>query len=135
MASWGHETLADLNYFIFKDICHQLPDRSIFLMGHQLGVCARDTGLYVGFLISSLLYPLHRRLGPIPTPPKWILFAAIVPLALDGTIQLVTSYESTNSKRLATGLLTGIVLPLYVIPVYYQIVDEITKKLGKKRKI
>ena len=28
-------------------ICHQLPDRSFFLDGRQLPVCARCTGLYV----------------------------------------------------------------------------------------
>ena len=29
-------------------ICHQLPERSFFLDGHQLPVCARCTGLYLG---------------------------------------------------------------------------------------
>ena len=44
---------------------HQLPERSIFIKGHQLPPCARCTGIIIGeiaaiplwFFILSALYP------------------------------------------------------------------------------
>ncbi len=133
LAGHGYEQAAYLNYFLFKDVCHQRPDRSFFLGDYQFGVCARDTGIYLGFLLSTLAYPLHKKLGAIRTPSKWLLVAAVAPLAFDGTVQLVTGYESTNMRRLATGLLAGVVAPLYVVPVYYQLVDVVSEAIGQKR--
>ena len=37
-----------------------------------------------------------------------LIIAALLPIGLDGTIQLLTDYESTNPKRLVTGLIAGI---------------------------
>ena len=36
-----------------------------------------------------------------------MVLLALVPIGLDGTIQLLTDYESTNSRRLVTGLIAG----------------------------
>ena len=36
-----------------------------------------------------------------------LVLLALVPIGLDGTIQLLTDYESTNSRRLVTGLIAG----------------------------
>jgi uncharacterized membrane protein len=37
-----------------------------------------------------------------------LVIAALLPIGLDGTIQLLTDYESTNPKRLITGLIAGV---------------------------
>ncbi len=77
--------------------CHQIPKRSFFIKGYQMPICARCTGLTVGYVIGIFLYiqPLYALLMIIPT-------------TLDGLIQLKTSYESTNLIRFTTGLLAGI---------------------------
>lgn len=133
LAGHGYEQAASVNYFLFKDVCHQRPERSFFLGDFQFGVCARDTGIYLGFLLSTMAYPAYRRLGAIKTPSKWLLVAAVAPLAIDGTVQLVTGYESTNARRLVTGLLAGVVTPLYVIPVYYQLVDVASQAVSERK--
>ena len=40
-------------YVFFKQICHQLPDRSWWLAGSPLPVCSRCTSIYLGFLVGA----------------------------------------------------------------------------------
>lgn len=89
--------------------CHCRPDRSLFWKGRQFPVCARCTGQLVG----ALAVPLTLWAGHPPVP---VLFALTLPLVLDGVIQLKTSYESNNLRRLWTGFLFGYsVLTLFVL--------------------
>lgn len=89
--------------------CHCRPDRSFCFRGQRFPVCARCTGQ----LIGALAVPLTAWFGHPPVP---VLFALLLPLVLDGVIQLKTSYESTNFRRLATGILFGYgVLSLFVL--------------------
>lgn len=80
--------------------CHCRPDRSFFWRGRQFPVCARCTGQ----LLGVLAIPLTCWAGHPPVP---VLFALLLPMVLDGVIQLKTSYESTNVRRLITGFLFG----------------------------
>ncbi len=68
-----HNLVAATIYRAFGNLCHQLPERSFFIAGHQFAVCARCTGLDVGFTFAILLYPLMR---PIRTAVvvKWSAF-------------------------------------------------------------
>jgi uncharacterized membrane protein len=43
-------------------------------------------------------------------PPVWALFILMLPLVIDGLVQQKTRYESTNVRRLITGLLYGYAL-------------------------
>ena len=47
--------------------------------------------------------------------PVKILFLFLLPLVLDGMIQKITSYESTNIRRLITGLLYGYALSSLIV--------------------
>ena len=88
--------LGDLN-------CHQLSHRSYAYNDNQMSFCARDTGIFVG-LVLGFTYASRKKI--ILTLP--LVIAALIPIGLDGTIQLLTDYESTNPKRLVTGLIAGI---------------------------
>lgn len=37
----------------------------------------------------------------------WLAAAILVPMVVDGFVQLLTKYESNNSRRFLTGLLFG----------------------------
>jgi uncharacterized membrane protein len=89
--------LGDLN-------CHQRSDRSYEYNGNQMPFCARDVGIFVG-LALGFIFALGRKVEL--TLPLVIL--SLVPIGLDGTIQLFTEYESTNIKRIVTGLIAGFV--------------------------
>lgn len=79
--------------------CHRLPERSFMWAP---GLCARCTFFWVGVLFSSLLM-LSRKL-----PGSIVLgLFLILPMALDGTLQFIGLYESTNLIRMLSGLLGG----------------------------
>ncbi len=112
---------SEIAYSSFSGLCHQIPERSFSIWGYKLGVCSRCTGIYIGLLLGSLFHPL---LKPKKTmPPRWLLVASIVPLALDGASQLLGLRESSNMLRLATGLVFGIVIPQYLIPATMPLFD------------
>jgi uncharacterized membrane protein len=82
--------------------CHRLPERSFFYKGNPLPLCARCTGILIGYLIG-MVYAFF--IGNISL---LIAFVLIIPLILDGGFQALGQWESTNMRRLITGLLAGV---------------------------
>jgi len=112
----GQRTLAVAIYGAFSRLCHQLPERSFFIAGHQFAVCARCTGLYFGFTVVTMCYPLVRALRRTDTPPRRWLFMAAVPLAIDFALGFFGIWENTHLSRFLTGALLGSVAVFYVMP-------------------
>jgi len=108
--------IADFLYFFFSFFCHQIPSRSLFLLGHQFPVCARDMGVYWGMLIGGIFLPFLMKSETKRIPPISIFVLLILPLAIDGTTQLLGWRESTNEIRIVTGLIAGVAIPFYLIP-------------------
>ena len=80
--------------------CHQLPQRSLFIGGRQFPLCARCTGLAIGYVLAFALLSLLR--------PSLILCAAFCEIMfLDWLIQYLEIRPSTNIRRLLTGTLCG----------------------------
>jgi uncharacterized membrane protein len=115
-AAGGHPALAEVIYHAFGIFCHQRPDRSYFMEGHKLAVCSRCTGLYAGFAITLLLYPLVRSLRNAANPPRIYLILAAIPLAIDFSLTFFGLWENTHTSRLVTGALLGSVAVFYVMP-------------------
>lgn len=115
-AASGHSAFAVAIYHAFGKICHQLPERSFFIDGHKLAVCSRCTGIYGGFLLTFLAYPLVRSLRRTSTPDRKWLFLAALPLAIDFSLTFFGIWENTHTSRLLTGLLLGSVSVFYVVP-------------------
>ena len=115
LASKDHTYLSNYFYRVFSSFCHQRPERSFFVWGYQLGVCARCTFLYVGILVGMLLYPL--RFGKGVNFKIVLIFG--IPLILDGVSQLFFR-ESTNEIRAFTGFLLGIIVPFYIMPKFFE---------------
>jgi uncharacterized membrane protein len=102
-------------------LCHQLTARSFIAGGHQLPVCARDTGIYVGFVVSFVLIAvLDRGRHRVSAPPAWLMGLGVVfvmALLWDGVTSYAGFRTTTNLLRLVTGVGTGFALPLAVMPV------------------
>ena len=82
--------------------CHRKPERSFFWRGKQFPVCARCTGIHLGYLS----FPFF--LFGVVSLNFWMTILLIVPTYLDGFIQAYYNKESTNMRRLITGLMAGV---------------------------
>ena len=82
-----------------------MPQRSFFVYAYQFPLCARCTGIFVGKIIAIFLLVAGCR------PFTWTAILCMLPMVADGGIQLLCErYESTNGRRLITGILFGIAL-------------------------
>lgn len=105
--------------------CHQMPRRSFFFRQYQFPVCARCTGIILGDIVSIV----GVMIGITISITDALLM--IIPMALDGGIQIKFNYESNNLKRLLTGIMAGIgtvmivynVLMIY-FPMFIQLVGR-----------
>jgi len=127
----GHPFWGLTIYRAFSNVCHQIPERSFFIAGHQFAVCARCTGLYAGFTVATLFYPLLRSLRQTEAPPRKWLFLAAAPLAIDFALGYFGIWENTHSSRFATGALLGAVSVLYIMP---GLMDLSLREWGKASK-
>ena len=112
----GHNVFALAIYGAFSHLCHQNPERSFFIAGHQFAVCARCTGLYAGFSAATLCYPLVRSLKRTDTPERRWLFIAAAPLTVDFSLTFFGLWENTHWSRFLTGALLAAVSVLYIMP-------------------
>lgn len=109
-------------------LCHQLPERSYFFQGVQLPLCARCSGIYLGFFLAIiLLFILYRkrpRRGGFPLGVFIVgsLFAAA--MVFDGFSSYLGFRETTNLIRLLTGSAFGVTL---AVIVYLMAVDVLFK--------
>jgi uncharacterized membrane protein len=116
MRSGGYLTLAAAIYKTFSFVCHQLPDRSFHVAGFQFAVCSRCTGLYSGFAIAALFYPLARSLRRTDTPNLAWLALATLPLVVDFSLGYFGIWQNTHLTRFVTGALLSSVAVLYIMP-------------------
>lgn len=99
--------------------CHQMPSRSFFIGEYQFPLCARCTGIALGYIIALLVAPF-RSFG-------YSLAILMPPLAVDGTVQYFTDYESTNLKRIVTGILYGFAFTSITIHMISSVIKKIHK--------
>ena len=103
-------------------VCHQIPDRSFAIAGNQLPVCERclaiELGMAAAFAAAVLVAPRGGFVAALSAflpgrlrSPAGVLAVGVVlvlPMVLDGGLQLATPYVSATPQRLLTGFLYGI---------------------------
>ncbi len=115
--------------FLGFGVCHQLSSHSLFIAGHQLPLCARCSGIYLGTLLTAILQGILRpRAGALPArrvfPLLVFMFAVMVFDGINSTFQAIPGatflYETSNWLRLVTGILAGIALMFVLYPLFNQ---------------
>ena len=109
-------------------ICHRIPERSFWLFGRQMPLCARCSGMQLGALLGMMYLFARGRYGKLP-PLKISLVLAIffIAFAIDGInsyLNLFTGetilYPPNNTLRLLTGTGLGIVIAAVTVPIFNQ---------------
>jgi uncharacterized membrane protein len=102
-------------------LCHQLPERSFFGGGVQVPVCARDTGIYLGFVVGFAVLWLTtrgRRPSGFPSATGWVVVALFIgSMVVDGVSSYGSWRTTTNLIRLFTGTAAGFGVAAIVYPL------------------
>lgn len=124
----GYGGVSGAIYGFFSHICHQLPERSFWLDGHQFAVCSRCFGVYFGLLAGLAAYPLWRSiLNTEPLPRIW-LFLSLIPIGIDWSLGVFGIWENTHLSRFTTGLILGVACATFIIPALVEIAQNLTAK-------
>ena len=114
--------LDDFFHAIGYGLCHQLPERSFFSGGYQLPVCARDTGIYLGFVFGLVALSILARKSRPSELLRWPVLVLIglfvAAMGFDGVTSYAGLRATTNDLRLATGLVTGWGLAALTFPMF-----------------
>ncbi len=153
---------AKVIYTIYRPACHQRPERSYFIggpeiaytpeelqaagvdidpfardignekVGWKVAFCERDVAIYGAIFFTGLVYDLvRRRLKGWRMPFRYfVLF--LIPMALDGLIQLFGLYESTWLRRTITGVIFGVGAVFFAYPYVEEAFADIRRTLGGK---
>jgi uncharacterized membrane protein len=142
----GWTTPAKIIYIVYRPTCHQLPERSYFLggdkhaysseelaaagveihrlsrdignetVGWKMAFCQRDVAIYGSIFVTGLVYGLlRRRWGDWKMPFRYYLLF-LIPMAIDGLLQLFGLHESTWVLRTITGTVFGVGSVLFAYP-------------------
>ena len=105
-AGWPY---AEVLRWLLHSICHQIPERSFHLLGEPLAVCQRCTGLYLGFALGVVAWPMLPRLAArLAAQPRYVGFFAL-PMALDWLV------ENSAASRFATGMIAAFPIGLLAL--------------------
>lgn len=94
---------------VFSTSCHQKRERSFFVKGYQFPVCARCTGLYIGYFLGIFNLILSINI--------YYLFSLTIPFVLDTTLQYGFNIMSNNFRRIISGILFGFFLTAILIDI------------------
>ncbi|HYE96740.1 MAG TPA: DUF2085 domain-containing protein [Rubricoccaceae bacterium] len=93
---------------LFDPVCHQLPARSFAVGSVPFAVCHRCTGVLGGLLLGVLLVPLLRASRWSSATVRVGLLAALVPMALDWSLDALGWWGNAPASRFGTGLVFGL---------------------------
>jgi len=100
-------------------VCHQIPERSFAIGGHQLPVCARCLGLYggasAGAVVALVQGATARRDALSGRTARWTVGLAAVPTALTLLLEWSGLWAGSNTWRCAAGVVLGAAAAIVVM--------------------
>ena len=100
-------------------LCHQIPERSFHVDGHQLPVCARCLGIYAGATLMACLGCVAWFREPLGRWPaaryRWTAAIAAVPTIVTVAAEWARVWPASNIVRAIAGLSLGMGAALVVV--------------------
>ncbi|MFW6159776.1 MAG: DUF2085 domain-containing protein, partial [Acidobacteriota bacterium] len=103
-------------YAALSPTCHQEPSRSFTLWTFPLAVCARCLGIYGGFFLGTLSFPVFGDFKKPKIPINWIFLLFSFPILLDTAGNFFHLWSTPSGFRFISGMIWGSILPIYFIP-------------------
>jgi len=122
LSYFGLDAISKQIFFMLHLVCAQIPSHSFYIFGHQLGMCERNFSIYASMFIASLVFVLSKK--RLPGIPWWLWVLMILPMALDGTTQMVGLRESTWLLRVLTGTLFWLGNLWFALPLIQKTILE-----------
>jgi uncharacterized membrane protein len=96
---------------IYSSVCHQNDGRTYSIFGVELFVCARCAGIYIGFLIFSLISIFLKNFKI----KEKIFISALAAMVTDVILHTTGIVSYSKYFAFATGLFFGSVCFLYIL--------------------
>ncbi|MGE5429587.1 MAG: DUF2085 domain-containing protein [Syntrophomonadaceae bacterium] len=106
----------------YSHVCHQITEKTIFIMGRPLLVCSRCFGIYTGLIIASLIslfITLNEKLHL-----KYLILSGI-PMILDVILYSVKVYNYSKMAAFLTGFLLGSAGFFYILEAFEKFIAEL----------
>ena len=97
-------------------ICHQRPERSFFVSGRQMPVCARCTGLYAGAAVAAP-FALLAASSIASGRARRALLVSALPTAITWLLEFAGGMPFSNVARFAAALPLGFTAAWLVLSV------------------
>ncbi|MEH7011676.1 DUF2085 domain-containing protein [Neobacillus niacini] len=91
--------------------CHRMKSRSLTIKGYTLPLCARCTGILLGYLFFPILIVVNLNLS------LWLGILLNIPMVLDGWTQKKKLRKSNNPLRLSTGIISGFGQSIIIVSI------------------
>ena len=149
-------------YTIYRPACHQRPERSYFYggpqavysieeleaagldtnpfaraigneeLGWKVAFCERDVAIYGSIFIAGLVYGVVRKRWGARRMRLRIFALFLVPMAIDGLLQLFGVYESNWIMRSLTGAIFGVGAVLFAYPYVEEGFADVRRTINSK---
>jgi uncharacterized membrane protein len=133
----GHPLLGWLLFVIYRPFCHQIPERSFFLLGYQVAYCHREVAMYTALALGGLLFGLLRdKIRPIPMRLGGLL---LLPMLLDGGTHMIDDLarlgfrgggDAPGTINFALRIITGLLFAAFVLLAVYPRLERDLRSAG-----
>lgn len=120
-------------YKFFSFLCHQMDSRSYHIDEHPFAVCSRCFGVYFGLFFGFAVYPFLRRIEETEPLPRFWLFLALIPMAIDWSLGFFEIWKNTQLSRFLTGAILGTACAVFIVPALVEVFQLLSIKRKEKR--
>lgn len=124
MEHHGFMNLSSKIHNLLGNICHQMPTRSLKILGLPMRLCSRCFGIYLGIFIVGI-YAIGESKTPTGISLRGMIL--IIPMLIDVFTQMLDLRTSNNNIRLFSGFLCGFGIGL----ILYQATKLFIKDSGR----
>jgi uncharacterized membrane protein len=109
---WGFQW----QHLIFSGLCHQIADRSIWVAGQPMAVCARCFGIYSSLFISWIFVPRFSKASKLSMKFVSVIGGVILAInVLDVAASIAGVWDNTSAARIILGGAIGTTIVLFLI--------------------